>query len=254
MKTRFKNRNGLKITVRVDGDLSSDKLVFITHGLSGSKDQPHIEGMRNAFKDAGYSVVSFDTTNSFGESEGDSINATVSSYISDLEDVVAWSEKQTWYKEPFVLAGHSLGGISSLVFTSRYPDKVKALFPMSTVVSGKLWLETWDKEELKIWKNEGYFLKESKSMPGKRGRIGYGLAEDMLNYDALEIASGIKCAVLLVVGADDSGTTPKMHQLLFEKLGGKKELHIIKGMEHTPKNDEEINEMKKLVKQWLAKI
>ena len=41
-----------------------------------------------------------------------------------------------WYGEPFVLVGHSLGGISTALFAENYPDKVKALAPISTVVSG----------------------------------------------------------------------------------------------------------------------
>lgn len=254
MKSQVNNSNGLKIAVEVEGDLTSDKLVFITHGLSGSKDQPHIIGMREAFVNEGYTVVSFDTTYSFGESEGDPVNATATSYISDLEDVIAWAEQQEWYKEPFALAGHSLGGISSLVYASKHPNKVSTIFPMSTVVSGKLWHEIQDPEYLKGWKEKGYYFKESQSMPGRSGNVGYGLAEDLLNYDALEFATDIKCPVLLLVGSEDEGTTPKMHQLLHDKLGGSKELHIVEGMEHTPRNQQEIDEMKKVIKDWLNKL
>lgn len=254
MKIQIKNRLGLKIVIEVEGDLKSNKLVFVTHGLSGSRDQPHIIGMREVFADEGYTVVSFDTTYSFGESEGDSVNATASSYILDLEDVIAWAEQQDWYKEPFIVAGHSLGGISSLVYASKQPNKVRAIFPMSTVVSGKLWHGVHDPEYLKSWKEKGYYFKESQSVPGRSGKVGYGLAEDMLNYDALEFAPNIKCPVLLLVGAEDAGTTPKMHQMLHDTLGGTKELHIIEGMEHTPRNQEEIDKMKKVIKDWLSSL
>lgn len=254
MKKRIENRNGLKLAVELEGDLGSKKLVFITHGLSGSKDQPHIKGMRQAFIERGCTVISFDTAYSFGESEGDSVYATASSYISDLEDVVSWSSQQEWYKEPFLLAGHSLGGITSLVFASRNPSKVAALLPMSTVVSGELWHGNKDPEYMENWKAEGYFFKESDSMPGKSGRIGYGMAEDILQYDALDFASDIHCPTLLMVGSKDDGTTPEMHQLLYDKLAGPKQMQIIDGMSHTPKTQEEITMMKDTIKDWLGRL
>lgn len=254
MKTYIKNRNSLKLAIEVEGSPESKKLVLVTHGLSGSKDQPHIIGMRQAFTESGYMVVSFDTAYSFGESEGDSINATASSYISDLEDVIAWAKHQEWYKEPFVLAGHSLGGITSLVYASRFPHKVSALFPMSTVVSGKLWRENQDPEHMRAWQEKGYFFKESSSMPGRSGKIGYGMAVDIVQHDALEFASEISCPTLLLVGAEDDGTTPEMHRLLYDKLVGPKELHIIDGMKHTPKSQEEIVIMKRVIKDWLGRL
>lgn len=257
MQTYIKNKNGLRLFVLVEGDLMSDKLVFITHGLSGSHDQPHIAAMRKTFVENGYTVVSYDTAYSFGKSEGDSVHATASSYISDLEDVVKWAQYQEWYKEPFVLAGHSLGGISSLVYAHRHKDKVRAIFPMSTVVSGGLWHKVHqdtEPENYRKWKEKGYYFKESMSMPGRSGKVGWGLAEDMNNYNALMFASDIHCPVLLMTGSEDTGTSPEMHRMLLEKLGGRKRLHIIEGMEHTPREQSELDEMADVLKEWLKTL
>lgn len=254
MKFKIGNRKNLKIAVEVEGDLLSDKLVFITHGLNGSKDQPHMIGMREVFLASGYIVVSFDATCSFGESDGDSMDATATSYIADLNDVIRWAQQQEWYKEPFALAGHSLGGLSSLVYASKNSDKVNAIFPMSTVVSGELFSDAQNPEQLKAWKEKGYYFKESKSMPGKSGKVGYRVVEDLLNYDVLDFAADVRCPVLLIVGLNDKVTPPEAHELLYDKLGGPKELFIIEGMGHTPRTQQKIDEMKGLVKGWLNSL
>ncbi len=255
MKVTIQNRHGLNVVVLVEGNLRSKKLVFITHGYSGSKDQPHIIGMRNVFAESDFIVVSFDATHAFGESDGDLINACATTYINDLEDVIGWASSHSWYIEPFVLAGHSLGGLSSLVYTSRHPEKVSALFPMSTVVSGTTWYELQDPEFLKQWEENGFYIKESKSLPGKVGKAGWIFVKDILKYDALKFAPRITYPVLLMVGSEDRDTTPpEAQQLLLENLGGPKKFHVINGMEHTPQRTEEIDEMKRVLSDWLSNL
>ena len=155
-KIHFKNRKGQRIVALVDRSQKNQQgLVFVTHGLGGYKEQDHIKTFADAFKEEGFTVVRFDATNAFGESDGKYENATTTNYFEDLEDVISWSSTQDWYTEPFWLAGHSLGGLSIILFAEKFPDKVKAIAPISTVVSGKLSLESpkYKKNEiLKIWK------------------------------------------------------------------------------------------------------
>src|SRR5260221_6400320 len=97
-KVFIKNRKGQKIAVIVEQPNGQTKgLAFVMHGLGGFKEQPHIQVMAEAFLDNGYRVVRFDATNSFGESEGKYEDATTTNYYEDLEDVINWSKKQSWY-------------------------------------------------------------------------------------------------------------------------------------------------------------
>src|SRR3990172_5193273 len=132
-KVFIKNRRGLKISVLVETAENQKGLAFVMHGLGGYKEQPHLETIAKLFKENGYTVVRFDTTNTIGESEGNFEDATITNYYEYLEDVIKWSGTQKWYMEPFVLVGHSLGGISTALFAENYPEKVKALAPISTV-------------------------------------------------------------------------------------------------------------------------
>lgn len=56
-------------------------------------------------------------------------------HYHDLKDVIEWAQTQDWYQEPFCLAGHSLGGLSNLIYATNYPNKIKAFAPNSACIS-----------------------------------------------------------------------------------------------------------------------
>lgn len=144
MKTFITNRDGNEVCVTVENkDSNEPKLAFVMHGLSGRKEEPHLRGMTQVLKDNDYTVVTWDAVHTFGESKGGNYeDATITNYYADLEDVISWASEQKWYVEPFVLVGHSLGGISTALYAEKYPERVKALAPISTVVNGELRMES----------------------------------------------------------------------------------------------------------------
>ena len=254
-KIFIKNRKDKKISVIVDEIKKAQGLAFIMHGLSGFKEQPHIETFASAFKNKDFTATRFDTTNTLGESDGDLVDATLTNYYEDLEDVIGWAETQSWYQEPFILAGHSLGAISAALFAEKYPEKVKALAPISTVVSGRLTEVTPDFKEIKeAWEKNGIREWESASQPGVMKRLKWSHVEDRRKYDLLPEAGKLKMPVLMIVGELDNVTPPEHQQLLFEKLPGRKELHLIKGSEHTFRAKEHLDEIKKIFLEWIDKI
>jgi uncharacterized protein len=253
-KITIKNRKNQNIVILLDETDNSKDLVFVMHGLGGFKEQSHVETFANAFKDKGYTVVRFDTTNTFGESDGDYENATTTNYYEDLEDVIKWTGNQDWYKEPFVLAGHSLGGICTALYAEKYPAKVKALAPISTVVSYNSWFEAHTEEEMRNWEETKYQIKNSKSKPGVVKKLKWSFVEDIKEYDLLKQVSNLTMPVLLIVGELDETTPLKYQQILYEKLPGKKELHIIKGAEHTFREKKHLDQIKEIFLNWIDKI
>lgn len=184
MKFEFKNRYGLKIVGHVYEPSNAQGLVFLQHGLSGARIQKHMQEMQRVFFNAGYVVVNFDTTHSFGDSEGDLRFSTLSNHADDLEDVIRWASTQPFYQEPFVLAGHSLGGASILRYVERNPDKVKAMAPLSACVSGDMLkrAEGWA-NGLGEWESKGYFIKNCSFKEGLKGEVSWSFMEDMQFYD-----------------------------------------------------------------------
>src|SRR3989344_5417332 len=90
-KIEIKNRKGQKIVVLLEETKKPKGLAFVMHGLSGFKEQPHIATFAQAFKDRGFIVVRFDTTNTYGESGGKYEDATTTNYYEDLEDIIEWA-------------------------------------------------------------------------------------------------------------------------------------------------------------------
>lgn len=251
----IKNRKGQNICVLLEKTENQKGLAFVMHGLSGFKEAPHIVTFAAAFLEKGYTVVRFDTTNTFGESDGNYEDATITNYYEDLEDVIEASTLEEWYQEPFCLAGHSLGGISTALYAERHPERVKGLAPISSVLSGNLHLEAQEKynaQELREWEESGWRVSKSASRVGLVKRLRWhSFKNDLMQYDLLSDAHKLTMPVLMIVGDHDDGTPSEHQQILFDALPGSKELHIIKGAPHTFKQQEHLDEIKEIFLKWI---
>jgi pimeloyl-ACP methyl ester carboxylesterase len=250
----IKNRKGQNIVVIVEKVPNPKGMAIVMHGLSGNKEQSHIVVFAEAFKEEGYTTIRFDTTNTFGESDGKYEDATITSYYEDLEDVIAWSKTQEWYMEPFCLVGHSLGGISIILYAEKHPEEVKGLAPISTVLSGKLSVDVYGLEVIKQWQDTGWNEEKSPRVPGGIKRLPWSHMLDRLKYDVLPEANKLAMSVLLIVGDKDDGTPLEHQRLLYDVLPGKKELHVIKNAPHTFITPSHLKEIKKILKKWIGAL
>jgi len=254
MKTSFTNRDGKKIVVLVENTEGKNGPVFIAHGLAGNKEQPHIKAYAKAFLLNDYIVVRWDAINTLGESEGSLFNATLTNYFKDFEDVINWAKTQEWYKEPFVVTGHSLGSACNILYTQKHPKKIKALAPTSAFLSGSTYLNWLGEDEVSLWQRKGYREEESKSKPGIIKKFNWKLAEDLLKYELFDIAKSISVPILLIVGSKDWGTPLKTQQKFYDLLPtNNKELHIIKEAGHTFRTKEHLKEIQDLMTTWAKK-
>lgn len=253
-KITITNRKGQRIIVLIEENPDARGLVFIMHGLSGFKEQPHIEATAQAFKDRGFTVIRFDTTNTFGESDGRYEDATLTSYLHDLEDVIAWARTQSWFRHPFWLAGQSLGGMAVVLYAEKNPEDIKALAPISTVVSGDLSLKHLAPDVLEKWRSTGWRVEISTSRPGVIKRTPWSHIEDRMQYDLLKGAGQLTMPVLLIVGSEDTTTPVSDQQVLLASLPGEKELHSISGAPHTMRDPKHLEELQNTLSAWIRKI
>lgn len=278
-KVFIKNRNNLNVRVCIDMPVLDENnfqkgLAFIMPGLGSQHKKTEFRALAEILTRHGYVAISFDPTHSFGESDGLYEDATFTNYASDLEDVIEWASKNleefeqnptdrpntanrvnATYVEPFILVGHSLGAMSVAYYTERFPEKVKALAPISTTVSGKLSIEARPAEEIEKWKNLGY--QETVRSNGEVRRLKWSHMEDRLTYDLLEKAEQIKAPLLMLVGDLDPLTPPRHQQLLFDVVATSaedKELHIVKNADHNIGTPETLAQVKDIFEKWLIKI
>jgi alpha-beta hydrolase superfamily lysophospholipase len=256
MKFKFNNRDGVEIVGTLDLVRPPKGLAFIAHGLSGSRKEPQITEFAKACNEAGYSSIRWDAANTLGESGGDLKYANVTSYHSDLEDVIAWAKSQDWYQQPFVLMGHSLGGISVGLYAEEHPEHVKGLAPLSTVVSGKLSKQTKIMRGIDMdqWKRDGYFEEPRQTAPGTK-KVYYSELEDRLRYDLLPHADKLTMPLLFIVGSEDDGT-PEEHQrlLMNAATSSKKEIHVINGAKHSFIEHGHLDQVKKIIVKWVSDL
>ncbi|HLC47297.1 MAG TPA: alpha/beta hydrolase [Candidatus Nanoarchaeia archaeon] len=252
-KLTIKNREGKRVVVLIERSPRQKGLAFVMHGLSGNKEQPHIIAAAKVFLSKGYTVVRFDTTNTFGESEGKYEDATVTNYYSDLVDVIRWAGSQSWYEERFVLAGHSLGGICVGLYAERHPDKVAGLALLSSVVSGKLSLETAKyKDTAAECRKTGWIEEKSEARHGIVKRLKWSHMEDRMKYDLREQSDAIVMPVLFVVGDKDDSTPLEHLKVLFEEIpGNKKQLSVLPGVPHTYREQAHLALFSRILSEWI---
>jgi pimeloyl-ACP methyl ester carboxylesterase len=226
----------------------------IQHGFAGAVAEEHTQAMIAAYLDNDYTVLAPDCTNSFNDADGSIEASTMQSHLRDLEDAIAWAENQDWYKQPFALAGHSLGGFAVLLYAESNPQKIELLFPAAAALNGPLLEEAFAKylpEEYHQCKEYGWDIKECSYKDGVYGYRYWRWFESMHDYDALAYVDRLTMPVLLIVGEQDEPCPPEHQQKLYDALPGPKEMHIIGDADHCyqPK----ISEMQTLLENWLQK-
>lgn len=251
-RKEIKNRKGLKMVVLVEEIENQKGLVFLMHGFGSFKEHPLLVEVAKIFNENNFTTVRFDTTNSIGEGGGKMENGTVTGYCEDLEDEIGLSRPDSWYQEPFILIGHSLGGYCVAAYAAKNINKVKGLILISPFISGKLFQETDEiRPILDEWRKKGIREWESSSSPGVIKRLKYDFIEDGLNYDLLEYADRIKCPILLISGEKDITVPLEYQKLLFEKLKTKKEHFVVKDGDHNLKNKEKSQELYNIISSWI---
>jgi len=216
-------------------DNPEDKLAVIQHGYGGSMDEPHVKAFARAYYQNGYNVLLMDCTNSFNEADGLVEENTAQTHFDDLEDVIGWASMQDWYTEPFALAGHSLGGLSTLIYTQLYPEKVKTLFPAATVVSGDLLEQAFRMnmpEEYEQMKQSGSMEVTCSYKVTDPARRPYSWLQSMQKWNALENAKVLTMPKLIMVGTCDLPTPPQHQKILYQALPAPRDVHLVKGADH----------------------
>ncbi|MFZ2072247.1 MAG: alpha/beta fold hydrolase [Minisyncoccia bacterium] len=254
-----KNRKGLNIVGNILVPENLKGLSFVMHGLGGYKEELHIELMANILFENNYIVINFDATNSKGESEGKYEDATMEKHYEDLVDVINWAKTQIWYKEPFILAGHSMGGYAVARYAEEFPLEVKGVFPFGAVFSGKDIFETYKKfrpEELKNWEETGWTYRTSKSKPEFEMKLPWSHMEERLKHDLKPMVDKITMPILFVAGENDHSCPPSDQKKFYDLLpeNTTKEFHVVKGVGHVFRESQHLDQLKEIFDSWLKKL
>lgn len=124
-RVKFSNGRGQQLSARLEFPVSSHPHAYalFAHCFTCSSSLAAVRNISRALNLAGYAVLRFDFTG-LGSSEGDFVDTTFTTNISDLEAAAEWLA--TEHEAPALLVGHSLGGAAVLCAAGRIPS-VKAV-------------------------------------------------------------------------------------------------------------------------------
>jgi len=255
IKFKLKNRHNEKIAGIVE-NLEGSRLVFVVHGLSGYKEQLHIENIAKLFVEKDYVAVRFDCTHSFNESEGSYENATLTGYLDDLEDVVEWAKQQSWFRAPFALAGHSMGGYAVSRYSQIHNDLVETLISFAPVVSGKKMLESRRIDHpdiMKKWQKTGTLTEESRSRPGFVKNLNWHPHNtDAMRHDLMDMVEKITAETLVIYGDSDFlNNQGSIHDFYNGLITNKKEIIVSNG-DHDLSGEKQQTVLKKSIEEFVS--
>ncbi len=256
MKVTIRNSRGEKLAVAVERPENAvcGRLAFVQHGLSGHKGQVMVRRPVQAFADNSFTVVTFDSRHSFGESDGSLESATLSSFVEDLKTVISWAAGEDFYHEPFALSGHSLGGGSVLKFAEDCPEKVSLLVPVAAMVGGKYFIRSRllnEHDSYRQWQRDGRQYRENKNHPELNGWLSFDVVRDMLRYNLVRDAGSICCPTLLITGDKDPSSTVYNNNKLFEHLQCAKQLTILEECGHLYESGQNAEDLYRTVYEWV---
>ena len=197
----LKNEQGQSLYIKIHNK-NGNKLAFVLHGLASDMKHQTVQTAKQAFLEKGYTVITIDARHSLGQSFGNVSEATLNTFSEDLETVINWAKKQSFYKEPFALAGHSLGGATAILYASNN-NNISFLIPIAPVVGGQQWENSCMKnmpDFCSQWQKNGYY---EYKLNEKTANIFYTVVENAKSYNASEIADNITSPTLFIVAEKD---------------------------------------------------
>ncbi len=253
-KVWFKNSNGQKLGGFIyipDGKGPFPVVVFI-HGFTGGTHEIKNRFMCDMLADNGFVVLMFDFYNEpNGLSEPKIENTNVTQQIKDTGSAIDFIETFPYTnKNKIGLTGHSLGGMTIVLYAASRDPRIKALVVQSAVseFGNTFATKQFRSEEVK---KRGYIKLDKYSGSYK---INYSFYKDGKNYNIYKEAERITCPTLIFHGDKDEVVDYAQSKELIKHIKVReRELEIIKGADHCYYNSPTLHIATKLMIDWFKK-
>lgn len=215
--------------------------VIIAHGLAGYKEEDMLQCVKNVFLKNGISVLMYDARFSLGDSDGPLENACFSHFIEDLNTVIQWAKKQSFYTKPFYLCGHSLGAGACLHYAINNPQNIAGIITLSAVYNGNFLKQSYLQHKpdfMKEWQEKKYLNRTRSDNSQKYGKIAYAHLVDACQYQLEKSVDKITTPTLVVCGDVDISSTIEHNTILKNAIGNNAKFAIINSCGHTYKTEQ----------------
>src|SRR4030042_3314395 len=231
-KIYFKNSDGLKLCgILTRPSIDTKKCIILCHGITVDKEEGVIfTNLANKLMENGYVVFRFDFRG-HGESEGNSIDLTVSGEKRDLEAAVNFLQNLGYREFGIVAASFGAGATSIFVSENKnirtlvlwnpiidYHDLLNPQLPWTKANFGK--------EAMKRLKKQGYT-----EIGSRKFKVGKALFSELRKLRPWEGLKNIKMPILFVHGDKDS-YVPYEDSVKYSKLFQNAKLETIEEARH----------------------
>lgn len=134
----YLENDGRKIHCKMDYpenlDLSKEKcpLFILEHGLTGHMEERHIVGIMEHVRDMGMAVLRVELYG-HGKSDGEFKNHTLLKWIDQMLTVIDYAAELPFVTDLY-LAGHSQGGLTTILVGAMERDRLKAILPLAPAI------------------------------------------------------------------------------------------------------------------------
>lgn len=220
-------------------------VVVLLHGVGGWKDQPLLVALASAFAWEGYSTFRFDESNGVNNPDGDFFHETTTQYTRDTEDVFAYLKTQSWYREPVILIGHSMGGLVAAWYAAEHPEDVSRLILTAPAVSWKsMWWAWLPLALLDLVRGHKQMLR----IDGKKFRLSPLWWKDFFSFDGYAYARKIMIPTLIISAEKDHTVAKPFEHRGYTKRFARAEHSTISWADHDFTGHED--EVIATIKQW----
>ena len=131
MEEFYIDSDGIKLHAKLDKPEGVDKgpLCILIHGFTGHMEEEHLLAAKDAFLDLGMMVLRVEMYG-HGMSGGVFKYHTMYKWVSNPIDVVRHAKSLDYVTELY-FAGHSQGGLLTMLMGGMFPDDFKMIIPMS---------------------------------------------------------------------------------------------------------------------------
>ena len=131
LKEYYIDCDGIKLHAKLDRPCDKEKcpLVIVVHGYTGHMEERHIEGVAKAINDIGFATLRVEMYG-HGKSDGKFRDHTLYKWVTNMISVVEHVKTLDFVTDLY-LCGHSQGGLLVMLIAGMFPDRFKAIIPMS---------------------------------------------------------------------------------------------------------------------------
>lgn len=187
---------GIRLHCKLDRPAEEPSpLCIVIHGLTGHMEEPHIVGVARAMNEVGIATLRAELYG-HGLSGGAFEDHDMDKWLHNLETVLAYVDTLDFVTDLY-LCGHSQGGLATILFAGRHPDRFTAILPLAPAIIIPKLAKRFAFEDL------------PSRMPFHDQYVGASYLRSAWNLDVDAAIDAYKGPVLLVQGTADQTVDPE---------------------------------------------